>query len=87
MSPLKQGDYVGVRAWFRDLTYGEVHLFLLGLYSGFVAIRPKRRAVPRGPGLPPGDDWYNRAGYVAGYVLKVLAVGLATVLHIGGVPA
>jgi len=71
---LQQSDNVGFRAFLRDLTYGELHLFWLGLYSGFVAVRPRRRSVPRGPGLPEGDDWYHRSGYVFGYLLKLIAV-------------
>lgn len=71
--PLKGSDTVGFRAWLGDLQYQEVHLFVLGFYSGFVAVRPKRRAVPKGPGLGSGD-WYHRAGYVLGYMAKVVAV-------------
>lgn len=78
---LSQDDSVGIVDWLRDLTYGEVHLMVLGLYSGFVAVRPRRRLTPRGPGLPEtADDWYFRGMYVAGYVLKaVVLVGLVLV--------
>jgi hypothetical protein len=74
---LKGSDSIKLLAWFKDLTYQEVHLFVLGMYSGLVAIRPKRRAVPRGPGLGKEggpDTWYHRGGYILGYIIKVLAL-------------
>ena len=67
-------DSASIREWLHDLTYGEVHLFTLGFYSGLTAVRPTRRAVPEGPGLPDNNKWYHRGGYILGYILKILVI-------------
>jgi hypothetical protein len=74
MSDLEGNDSIGITAWFKDLTYAEVHLAAMGLYAGFVAIRPKRRQIPNIEGFDPdtaADKWYYRGMYVIGYVLKI----------------
>jgi len=76
---LKGTDAISFRDFIRDLTWNEIHLFWMGLYAGFVAVRPRKRQEPK-PGLKEKlkwelNQWYFQTGYVAGYILKATVVG------------
>lgn len=66
---------IGFWKWLDDLTWNEVHLMVLGLYAGFVAIRPRPRHQPVGRLNWEHNEWYWKGMYVAGYVLKALILG------------
>jgi len=72
-------DTVSFRAFLKDLTFNEVHLAWMGLYAGFVAVRPRRRQEPTQAMKEKlnwsGNAWYFQTMYVAGYTLKAVLVG------------
>lgn len=75
---LKGTGPVGIVAFLRDLTWNEIHLLWLGLYSGFVAVRPRPRQEPNDETKAMlkwrVNQWYWKIGYIVGYLLKVLAL-------------
>lgn len=79
---LRGVDSVSIRGWFKDFTYNEAHLLILGFYSGFVAIRPTARQEPK-PSVKKelnwaANSWYWRGAYAVGYTLKMfLSLGAA----------
>lgn len=78
---LKGTGRIGLLKFVRDLTWNEVHLLWLGLYSGFVAVRPRARQEPNQATKDalnwPGNQWYWKMGYIGGYVLKVALLVVA----------
>lgn len=74
-------------SWFRDFTYNEAHLMILGFYSGFVAIRPKPRQFPseslREALRWEHNSWYWKGMYVVGYALKAILTGLWATGNLG----
>lgn len=78
--PLKGTDPISIRNFFRDLTWNEIHLFWLGLYSGFVAVRPKARQEPNEETKRllnwTYNEWYWKTGYIVGYALKAILVAV-----------
>lgn len=74
--PKLQGDgTVSMMKWVNDLTWNEAHLFILGFYAGFVAVRPKPRHVPAGRLRWDVNEWYWKGGYVLGYFAKTAVIG------------
>lgn len=74
-------DIVGIGSWLKDFTYNEAHLFILGFYSGFTAVRPRPRQEPNDAYKRrlnwKHNAWYWKGAYVLGYTLKaILAFGV-----------
>lgn len=72
---LEADGSIGLTTWFHDLTWNEAHLLVLGLYAGFVAVRPKPRHTPVGRLNWEKNEWYWKGAYILGYLLKLFLVG------------
>lgn len=70
---------VSLKSFFSDLTYNEIHLFWMGLYTGFVAIKPRPKHKPKKPVRDKlkwnKNAWYWEMGFVVGYLIKVGVAG------------
>jgi len=75
--PLDKDDTVEIEDWWLDLTYKEVHLFTEGVYRGLLRLDPRPGKKLQGTIL--ADSWYYKGGFVIGYILKALLVGLSGV--------
>lgn len=79
MSDDSGADSVSLKETIQGLTYNELHLFWMGLYSGFVAMRPKHRQEPKASMKESlnweSNKWYWQGAYILGYILKVILLG------------
>lgn len=79
---LKGSDHIGLRAFLADLTYDEVHAFVMGFYEGFTDFRRWDGVSKETDAIDEPGDWYEGSGYVAGALVRV-GVVLALTLVAG----
>jgi len=63
-------DSVSFRAFLKDLTYREIHLFVVGVFYGISGRKLKRKLTVQGKVAP--DSWYAMGGFVIGRILMLL---------------
>jgi hypothetical protein len=67
---------ISFRAFLKDLTYREIHLFVVGVFYGLSGRKLNQKLTVQGKVAP--DSWYAMGGFVIGRILMlVVAVVVA----------
>jgi hypothetical protein len=63
---------ISFRKFLKDLTYREIHLFVVGVFYGITGKKLKQKTKVQGKVAP--DSWYAMGGFVVGRLLMLLIV-------------
>jgi hypothetical protein len=74
-------DSISFRKFLKDLTYREIHLFVVGVFYGITGRKLKQKTKVQGKVAP--DSWYAMGGFVIGRILMLVIVLVAGGRYVG----